>query len=82
VEVALYPGKGTFEPLNHVVPSVLSELNAGCLWLGMHQERLVSGPTGFLLPDFASQVCIFSLLPGYFRYPTVYDSVLMCMQRV
>lgn len=67
--MALYPGKGTIEPLNHVVPSVLSELNAGCLWLGMQQERLVPGPTGFLLPDFASQVCTFSPSPRLLPLP-------------
>lgn len=56
VEIALYPGQGLFEPLNHLYVTGHADIGAACTWLGNHQHRIVPRGGGFLLPDFASQV--------------------------
>lgn len=56
VEMALYPGQGLFEPLNHLYVTGHADIGAACTWLGNHQHRIVPRGGGFLLPDFASQV--------------------------
>lgn len=61
VEVVLYPGRGCFELLNHVEDTILAEIDAASVWLSTQQGRLVPGPRGFLLPDFASQVSSLSI---------------------